>query len=198
MKDLDNIFKESIHIPNLAIRYKSWFRIENELYSVIIDGLEQRITSSSDKEVSFHSFSGKKKYHSFTKLLGVNQFGKIWFISRSYLGSLNDLNLASFPENFIFNKLTKKEKIMGDNGFRGLKNLNIYTEFEDEKLSSQFKHYRSVVENVIAHIRIFKICSDTFKCFDTTLEKDLKKHERIYRVVCSILNLYRLPIRFQK
>lgn len=192
------LYKDSLTVPSLKERYKSWFKIDDELYTIIIDGMEQRITSSSNKDVSYSSFSGKKKFHSFTKLIGVNRFGNIWFLSGSYLGALNDLNLVSFPENFIFRKLLKKEKIMGDNGFKGMTHLQIYTEPKEKELSSLFKHYRSVVENVIAHLRMFKICSHTFECYDKFLVEDLKKHEKIFVVVCGLMNSFKLPIRYQK
>ena len=51
--------------------------------------------------ISKNQLKVKKKYNTFTKLLAVTKEGFIWFICKSFPGSLNDINLSNFPSNKI-------------------------------------------------------------------------------------------------
>jgi hypothetical protein len=65
-------------------------------------------------------YSGKKRKHTFTILIGVTPKGHILFVSLTYNGSNNDLNLIEYPENHVWNYITEDEYIMADKGFRGM------------------------------------------------------------------------------
>lgn len=191
---------QNICFPDLEERRKIFFNVDNEVFSTIIDGMEQKVMSSSDKGINSAIFSGKKKYHTLTKLIAVSRTGYIWFLSSSYFGSISDINLTEFPENFVYKKLTSEEKIMGDKGFRGLEKFNIYSLLKGKSkdvdlFNRNFKHYRSVVENVIGQIKFFKICKEEFKIKMKNYQNARYKHHLIYMTVCSLLNEYVLPLR---
>jgi hypothetical protein len=168
-------------------------------FSIIIDGMEQKIYSCSDKQISKASYSGKKSAHTFTKLIGVSREGNILFLSPSYIGSLSDSNLVNFPENWIYKYLEIHENIMGDLGFRGLEYLKIYTMksevFKGYDIEHDFKHFRVIVENVIGHIRKWKICKQEFQSKLKTLDKAREYHHFIFEIVAGLVNLFVCPLR---
>ena len=95
-------------------------KITNQLLAqFVVDGFEHEIRSSQDTNIKNVNFSGKKKMHSFTQLLLTTTSGWICYVSPSYSGSVNDLNLTSFPETNMKDKLFKGCSIIGDLGFRG-------------------------------------------------------------------------------
>ena len=107
----------------------------------------------------------------------------------------------NLPENHIFKKLHKNEKIAGDLGFKGLESLSIYTHITGKKTSSQkrfnreFKHYWSVLENSISHLRKWKICSNRFDMKVKQLPKALEKHDFIIQIVAGLVNKFVMPLR---
>lgn len=162
--------------------------------------MEHEINCSSDEYIKKVTFSGKKKYHTFTKLIAVTKEGYIWFVSKSFPGSNNDINLCNFPSNKIFKSLSEDEKIAGDDGFKGLEHFSIYTQIdaqtnEEEKFDKNFKHYRIVVENSIAQLRKWKIASHKFYSKMSDLSKALEEHHFIIEIVAGLVNKYIMPIR---
>lgn len=126
--------------------------------------------------------------------------GFIWFISRSYPGSINDINLCNFPSNQIYQYLSQEEKIAGDEGFKGLEHFSIMTQLDaktplEDKFNRYFKHYRCVVENSIAHIRKWRICSHKFYSKILDLKKALEEHHFIVELIAGLVNKYSMPIR---
>lgn len=82
-----------LQIPDLVERLSLCRKLGKYIIVMIVDGSEQQILESVVKRKSNITFSGKKKLHTFTKLIGVAPNGRIWFISKSYPGEL------SFIEN---------------------------------------------------------------------------------------------------
>lgn len=114
-------------------------------------------------------FSGKKGYHTFTKLIGVSPSGRILYLSHSYQGSVSDINFAKMQENCWYQDFTDEEWIMGDKGFKGLDKLhNTITPKVGKELGDEQQEYnkgvarvRIIVENAILAIKKWKICSQT-------------------------------------
>ena len=87
--------------------------------------------------------------------------------------------MVDLAENSIYSKfLTKEEWIIADCGFNGqikqhILSFNYFKNTEDEKV---FLKYRSVVENAIAKIKKWQICSLKFqknlKDIDITMDCD--------------------------
>ena len=65
----------------------------------------------------------------------------------------------------------------------------------EEKFNRNFKHYRCVVENSIAQIRKWKICSHKFYSKVLDLTKALKEHHFIVEIVAGLVNKYSMPLR---
>ena len=193
----------SIQIPkSIEERKKYWFDLDDGFtYALIIDGMEHQIFSCSQKGIGSSTFSGKKGYNTFTMLIAVNKEGTIWFISNSYPGSDNDINLSNFKENHLCDYLTSEEKIAADQGFRNLENLSIYTHIQkpknsrEKEFNSQFKHYRCTVENAIGQLRKWKICCYRFYSKIFELNKALKEHHFLMEILAGLLNKFVMPLR---
>lgn len=203
---LHKLLSPTINIPPYEIRKKTNFSLEDGYtYSMIVDGMEHEVYSCSTRLVRDTVYSGKKSFPSFTQLIGVNQEGCIWFISGSYPGSNIDINLSQYYENRICDVLEKDEMIAADQGFRGLEDLKIFTHIAKAKTTAEkefnkhFKHYRSVVENSIAQIRMWKICSYRFYTkLEPNLSKALLEHTFIVEIVAGLVNRFVMPIRDKK
>lgn len=170
-------------------------------YVLIIDGMEYEIHCSSNSGLKETTYSGKKGYYTFTQLIGVNREGKIWWLSKTSPGSCTDSNLCEFYLSPIVEALTDDEKIMADQGFRGLQNMKIYTQLpkpsndKERKFNLDFKHFRSTVENVISQIRKWKFASQRYEGKLTNFDEAKEKHHQIMEVICGILNMFVLPLR---
>jgi len=79
-------------IPDLNTRIKKGRRLGKYFISVIVDGSEQQILESLSKRKKSVTFSGKKKFHTFTKLIGILPNGRIVFISLSLPGNILQIN----------------------------------------------------------------------------------------------------------
>jgi len=199
---LHDVLSPLVFIPDYNERKKYHYTLnDGYTYAMIIDGMEHCIYSCSDDLIRHSTFSAKKSSHTFTQLIGVNKEGQIWYISKSYPGSVSDFNLSEFPENQIYKKLTPQEKIAGDQGFRGLEDVSIYTHIsspkdkDERRFNSEFKHYRSVVENSISQIRKWKICSHKFSSKIKNLEEAMAQHTFLLQIIAGLVNLFVMPIR---
>jgi hypothetical protein len=191
---LMEIADEEVTIPPKSQREQDAELFEGKEIVLIVDGAEQQVFSSSDKLLQNINFSGKKKKHTFTKLLAVNPLGKIQFVSDSYPGSVNDLNLIQMPENNVCKYLEEKEYVLGDAGFKGMSWNRIIAFHSAEMkglIDKDFKRIRVVVENAIRGVRRWKICSHTFvgKHKDNIFE--LRQwHHHVWKVCCWLTNVY--------
>jgi hypothetical protein len=64
-------------------------------------------------------FSGEKCKHTITKLAFCSPNGIFYYLSPTYTGSKADVQIMTFPENYIFEKLEGDEYISFDKGFKG-------------------------------------------------------------------------------
>ena len=88
------------------------------LYTWVVDGTEQPICATFHPGVNTQLYSTKKKQHSITILLFVTMSGRIFFLSSSYGGGTNDLEMA-IQEIDKWNQFRPDETGMGDAGFQG-------------------------------------------------------------------------------
>lgn len=183
-------------IPTLSERLKSSVEFYGKKASIVVDGVEQEIYSSIDNGISKVTFSGKKGYHTFTKLLFVNPHGKIYLVTDSQPGSMNDLNLLTMCDTWKKLNLSDEEIIMADDGFRGYaehKVITLSTETSvsgDENYHKQFKRIRVVVENAISHVKKWRICSTLFRAKVKNLTEALEKHHKIWLVCVGLVNRF--------
>ena len=169
------------------------------IVTLVIDGAEQEVYSSSDKDLSYTSFSGKKNYHTFSKLIGVSPNGGIMFVSKSFLGGMNDLNLVQMPENLKALKVDDDEFILADRGFRGMEKYNILTEntpttFSSEPdYASKFRGIRVKVENGILWVKTWKACGMLYRVHPKKIQKALQKHHQMWSICCGLVNYVMFP-----
>lgn len=166
--------KSKVFMPSYSVREEEARFFDSKLIVVVLDGTEQRVQVASIKEIEQASYSGKKQQHSFTLLLACSPRGRIYFVSSSYLGSMNDMSLCHLSENAFWSALHKDEYIAADKGFIGLNKKhptitphkqtnNEPLSVEKETYNHEFAAYRCIVENVFAAIKKWRCCSEVFK-----------------------------------
>lgn len=191
------IAKHRVRIPDYKTRYKNGKKIYEDYLTVVIDGSEQQVTISPFCDVERGTFSGKKNKHTFTILFAVAPTGKIYFVSSSYPGAKHDFNIVSLPENAFWTNLESFEAIGADKGYIGLDTLTKNPIIlpvtgddltgKEEEFNNEFASIRTVVENVFAHIKQWKMCKHIFK-INGELNEGLKKHNNIWRVSAFLVN----------
>lgn len=107
----------------------------NVRFTWVVDGAEQPCKGSTHAAINGLLFSTKKKQHSITILIFVTMQGRIISLSKSYPGSVNDLDMAE-REAANWNHFDNDEIGMGDAGFRGIANLKSQI---SNHLKSQFR-----------------------------------------------------------
>ena len=206
---LHDYFRGTIHIPSRPVRDSISTFFRNQRITMVLDGTEQRIAKCSVRDIEEAFYSGKKRSHTLTKLIAVSPSGYLLFISKSYAGSLNDLNVVQMPENQIFNLLEPDEGVMADGGYKGLYRLhpNTFIPFskaaghpdltpEEKKFNNELSSIRVIVENVIGHVKMWKCCSLPFR-YDNIIEFDALRsyHHKIWYVCASFTHLTVLPLK---
>jgi hypothetical protein len=188
---------DQIIFPTFLERFYSGEYIWRYFVALILDGSEQPIHESKKKFIKNITYSNKKKQHSLTKLIFCNSIGKIVFLSKSYVGSISDLNLAEMPENSLYELLQDNEFIIGDSGFQGLSRLKIisYATFKDTSYKKTFLRFRSVIENVIAMIKSWKICKLEFRAYKQNFEETKILNHKVWTIVSCLCNLYHDTLR---
>lgn len=203
-------YTPKIFLPNRHIRRKFARLLRKKLIVVVIDGAEQQVSKPSIKEVEQILFSGKKAKHTFTVMIAVSPTGYIYFVSDSYNGSKNDITVSTYEENRVYNLLdTRYEYIAVDLGYKGLRRFypNVSEPFPDNPASvgellehekaynSEFKEIRTVVENVIAHIRHWKICKHTYRAHTVDLDRVREEHHKAWTIAAGLVNEFVAPLK---
>jgi len=176
--------------------------------TVVIDGTEQQVQISRSKFIEQACYSGKKNLHTFTLMIAVSPNGRIYYVSPSYTGSKNDLKVYSFTENQIHLHLDQDEYIMADGGYQSLPeyhpaiiiihqgaNQKQLTEME-QNYNNEVSSIRTVVENVIAHVKKWKICRYTLRLKGLKdLKVGLEQHHKIFVCCAALVDKFVAPIR---
>jgi len=197
--------------PSYESRNEKAVCLSGAKVTIIIDGSEQQICTFSNKQLEQFFYSAKKSKHTLTVLLACSPTGIIYFLSKSYPGSRSDLTLYNLHENSLHLKMEESEYICGDPGFIGLQKIHplivpfersvindpsISPELKDSraKFSNHVSRYRTVVENVFAHIKKWKACSDRFRYHDNP-DLMMEKHNKIWRTCAGLMNTFISPLR---
>lgn len=135
--------------------------------------------------------------------------GYIYYVSPSYNGSMNDKSIIDLEENQFYRQLTWCEWIAADQGYKGLHHQyectaipfpdnkeKGYNLTDDEKsFNKNFKSIRTVVENVIAHIKMCKCCKHTFKAHTNNLAKVQQEHHKLWTIAAGLTNEFIMPLK---
>lgn len=210
LRILHNSISHEVHFPTFHVRAQHGLKWRGRWITIVIDGAEQEVLVPSNTVQEKLCYSGKKRKHTATKLIGCTPTGKIIFLSDSYFGSNNDMALMNKSENAVYNWLSWSETIMADCGFKNLpKNCagkcqfvipfdEQYSEYltaEDVLVQAEIKHIRTVIENVIAQIKKWKICAVEFRGKSKDRYAVLEEHHCIWTVCSSLVNLFSTELR---
>lgn len=203
IESIHNILYEKlsckIFLPPREQRNSNMVLFDGNIISMIIDGAEQEVYKPMEKNVEQSVYSGKKCYHTFTKLIGVSPNGIIYAISPSYHGSVADITMALMDENRWFKMLDSDECIMADKGFRGLETyhktiipfVGKQLPFAKELFNQQIASIRIVVENAIRAVKEWKICGLCLRTNMGDWESALEYHNRNWVVCSAMSNIFR-------
>jgi len=132
--------------------------------------------------------------------------GLIYYLSPSYNGSLNDKSVIDLEENQIYQELSKYEWMAVDLGYRGVQNDYPNTAFpffertvtlepKEVEFNKEFKSIRIIVENVIMHIKKWKVCRYVYRSFDNDLQKAQEEHHKVWVVAAGLVNQFIMPVK---
>ncbi len=143
--------------------------------------------------------SGKKRKHTFTKLIAVSLYGHLYFVSESEVGSMNDISVYNLTGNCLHGNLKDDEWLMADSTgllsrferiivpIHGQWNeLNV----DERKYNASVATVRTLVENVNREFKKFKICSSIYRSHTSCLEDAKKEHHMIWIVVGGLIKEY--------
>jgi len=173
--------------------------------TVCIDGSEQQIYKPSDSGIEEFHYSGKKAKHTITLLLACSPKGKIYWISNSYPGSMNDQGLFNLTENQFHLFLAPDNGILCDAGFTAIDSYpNFIVSLKKPKngeltpeqvlYNNRIKSIRIVVENVFSHLKRWAICSDLLR--SPVINGNANEvHHKLWRIVAGFHNNYGEELR---
>lgn len=223
MNVLFDYYKTKIKLPDLASRMRNGRKLCGAIITAVVDGAEQGVLRPLDKVLDTLIYSGNKKFsklyskrrtgkkakHTFSVMVVCAPTGFIYYISPSYNGSMNDKSIIDLDENKFHRHLTRFEWIAADLGYKGLQHEYERTALpfpdnkekgyhltDDEKMfNKRFKSIRTVVENVISHIKNWKICKSTFRAHTNNLEQAQAEHNKIWTIAAGLTNESVMPLK---
>ena len=75
----------------------------NTLVTFVVDGTEQKVNASDNRQYDALFFSGKKSHHSINILLFIALDGTVLYLSSLYPGSFNDSEIIKKEDITLFN-----------------------------------------------------------------------------------------------
>jgi len=205
----DSTFKVCVQLPPRQDRLKEmryfYDNITNTHKPIImcIDGSEQEVQKSEDKSLDEFHYSGKKAKHTLTILLACSPTGKIYYLSQSYPGSINDQTTFNLAQ--LHKKVPHDECMLLDAGFAHVEGYdNVIVSLKkpqngeltdvETNYNNNIKKVRIVVENVFSLIKKWSICRDVLRVnvTDGTAEQ---LHNKVWTIVAALHNEYGEQLR---
>jgi len=167
--------------------------------------VEQQIVEHVNNDQAKLTRSGKKSYHTVSKIVGVTPQGKaILFGQTNY--PFHDLTLTKLPDVLdVLQRLRCDETIGGDPAFQGLQefvaahvcssikkqpgeSLNVH----EKQFKNSWKTIRTVVENYFSQIKDFKILKYPFR-----MKGDISRihacHHQVFLICAYLLDVFLFP-----
>jgi hypothetical protein len=191
--------------PSYEERQQTAIKFYGHNIILIVDGTEQKIVEHVNNAYANQTRSGKKGYHSCSKIVGVTPTGQARLIGRSYIPH-HDFALITMSDCMVKLKtLHSTESIGGDPAFEGLADIlpcGVLTSPKkipggqlgpkEKELKTRWKTYRTVVENYFSQVKDFKILRETFRC-KGDISEILEKHHRIFVVCAFFIDIFLFP-----
>lgn len=120
----------------------------------------------------------------------------ILYISQSYPGSTNDLEIAKRTKSMWYDLLDQREWCLADSGFNGLDGQGwqvITSSAHNHKWRHLHSYDRIIIENVFARIKVFRALREKLRTPVKDSIKALKRHNLPWVVVASLYNVYLHP-----
>jgi len=209
IEQLYSTFKVCVQLPPRQDRLKEmryfYDNITNTHKPIImcIDGSEQEVQKSEDKSLDEFHYSGKKAKHTLTILLACSPTGKIYYLSQSYPGSINDQTTFNLAQ--LHKKVPHDECMLLDAGFAHVEGYdNVIVSLKkpqngeltdvETNYNNNIKKGRIGVENVFSLIKKWSICRDVLRVnvTDGTAEQ---LHNKVWTIVAALHNEYGEQLR---
>jgi IS5 family transposase len=177
---------ESLLARNLAIK-KDRTLSSDDLTRIMVDVTE--INTQRPKKNQRKYYSGKKKRHTQKTEVQINEKGKIIVVSKAYEGRKHDFAIRKSEK-----PMPRDAIILADSGYQGLqkKNKNAILPHkrrrktpltkEEKAHNKDLASKRSLIENVFAKLKKFKILSSVYRNFK-------KKLHMRFNIISGIHNL---------
>ena len=167
--------------PMKEERLKNALLFHGKIVVIILDGVEQQIVEHIDARSKL-TRSGKKSYHTVTKLVGVNPYGVPMLIS--YIPCA-DLSICQMQEVLsLLKELGPEESVGGDPAFIDLDDMieaSLVVAYKSSKnmaLTDEEKKYTD-----------FKILRYTFRS-KGDISSILKKHDQVFYICAALMKQY--------
>jgi hypothetical protein len=183
-----------VTLQTLEWRLRHSCKILHSMYTFVLDGSEQPATGSANPILDTSFYSAKKKKHTVNILVVASLNKKILYISPSYPGSVNDIEIVRRTRHLWYDLLEKNENGLGDNGFNGLDEDGIQIDSPPDRNSPAYKIFSSqriIIENVFADLKDWGVLHDEIRMPVAHKEELLETHNKNWRVVCGLLNKFR-------
>jgi DDE superfamily endonuclease/Helix-turn-helix of DDE superfamily endonuclease len=184
-----------ISLQTLDYRKELGCEIFGNLYTFVIDGSEQRVSSSSNPFLDTEFYSVKKKQHSINILVVVTIHGrKVLHLTYSRPGIFKDDKVALLTRKDWHDPLNIRENGLGDHGFDGLDayGMRITTSGAvEDSLSKLLSSKRIIVENVLADLKDWRSLKDEIRMKLTNKEELLRVHFQQWTIVSVFHNEFR-------
>jgi len=132
--------------------------------------------------------------------LACSTKGRIYFLSNSYPGSVNDQAAYNQPENQLHLKIPSDEGILCDAGFVGASgypnlivtlkaSVNDSLTDDQTKYNNNIKKLRIVVENVFSQLKRWAMCSEILRenIIDGSAEE---MHHMVWTIASALHNMF--------
>lgn len=179
-----------ISLGDSITRKANSFRYLSKYVTLIIDGVEQPVPGTADCLSDSYFYSGKKRQHSISILIGINpETGKILYMSPSVGGSISDVNLARLDSSSISSTLDADELVIADEGFNGIP-WCATAPAHDIEFRTFFNSKRIRVEQAIGACKRFGACRDKLRVSLSFQERILLSHKQYWTIAAMLVNEY--------
>jgi hypothetical protein len=164
-----------------------------QMFTFLVDGSEQRVTSSDNVRQNLAHYSSKKGQPSLNIVAWVAMSGQILHLSHTYGGGTNDNDILKKEKDVDdgwMKQLEPQESGFGDSGFDALEHLKVYSvPSERNSMYSRIAHYRITAEQSFEKIKNFGSCSDPLRfAIATNPDKVKEYHQQCWTIAAVLVN----------
>jgi hypothetical protein len=184
-----------ISLRSLEYRMEHGCVLFYTMYTFLIDGTEQFVSSSNNPFLDTEFYSVKKKHHT-VNIIIVSTINnkKILYLSYSQSGMNNDEKISLQTKSEWHDKLTSIEHGIGDHGYDGLDKYGMRIDTpggKNDKFSHILASKRIAIENLNADLKDWRSIRDEIRMKLSNKEDLLETHFQQWTVVAVFHIEYR-------